>query len=237
MGNLFTSTTHLLDLETFKFHRIHEPFYASVPYWGWDFACETYASWYNIMERTTTIKLNNLEIQFDGYSLAPLHYDEKWFVKLKFKHEFLGKWMEIELEVSPLFNDPPVGQGMRLIEVNYVMEIDGSLRRHKSTFQRSPFDPHFKCINTLLRMGIGKPTPDMFMFGIKDLPYHVRYKGKILNGKSYALMLGTYAILLGDDMTFDSLVMLSGAENTILGVEHVAYTVNRYVTKVITLFK
>lgn len=78
---------------------------------------------------------------------------------------------------------------------------------------------------------------NLFIFVLSNYDYDVSYRGTLLNGKSYALLCGPWAILLSDNLEFDSLVYLNGARGYALDVEHIMYTVNPYMVKMKTLVK
>lgn len=96
--------------------------------------------------------------------------------------------------------------------------------------------PHYKPVSTLGWMRTKAPSAkDMLYFGIRYEPFSIFYKNRKLNGKSLALLCGTYAILLGDDFSFDSLVSLKTVSEQHLELDKVAYTVNPYLLKTVVL--
>lgn len=76
---------------------------------------------------------------------------------------------------------------------------------------------------------------DTLSFGISPHQYEVSYRGRKLNGSSYAWLYGASAVLLGDDLSFDSLVLLGRCSNESLDIQRVLYTVNPYIVRVQTL--
>lgn len=63
-------------------------------------------------------------------------------------------------------------------------------------------------------------------FGLSERQFEVIYQGKPLEGTCYAYMLGTYAILLRDDFSFDSLAALTGCRDGVLKVERFMFSTN-----------
>lgn len=63
-------------------------------------------------------------------------------------------------------------------------------------------------------------------FGLPSKQFSIVYQGKPLEGKCYAYMLGTFAILLRDDFSFDSLVALSGCSDGCLVADKFMFSTN-----------
>lgn len=97
-------------------------------------------------------------------------------------------------------------------------------------------DHIFDYIEGLSKAGFKQFDNSDMQFGISEKRLRVTYKDKELNGTTYALIYGPWAILLSDDMKFDSLVYLDGLRYGTLYIHKIVYTVNTYVMKVMMLF-
>ena len=76
-----------------------------------------------------------------------------------------------------------------------------------------------------------------FSFGLSPQEYTFTYRGRQLGGTSLAYMCGPFAVLLDDDLSFDTLVALRGVQYNELIVDKFVYTVNTYIIKVMALWK
>lgn len=159
------------------------------------------------------LKFNNLEVrtQDTGYYR---HVD------IKFYNPVTCGRSELELKVY-----------YSTIGADYDLDADGSLLTHNSVF---PMEYSFHPVSRLTSINIG---PMRFAFGLSPNQYQVRYKGRVLNGKSYAMLFGAWGILLDDDLQFDSLVYLSRVSTDLLEVDKFGYSVNKYILKVMMLQK
>ena len=96
--------------------------------------------------------------------------------------------------------------------------------------------PRFK---QLYDLGYVRPNiasvRDRFFFGLSHEQWSCVYSGRKLNGKCYAFLCGTYAILLDDELHLDSIVSLRGVEDGLLTIDRVMYTESPYMTKVVAM--
>ena len=126
----------------------------------------------------------------------------------------------------------------QLSQTKYYFITDTNLsqcREHNVAMTR---DDTFKfhLIPDLPRAEIDFPDPEgYYHFGILPTKYALEYKNKELKQTSYALLCGTWAVLLSDDLNFDSCVALSGASRDKLQIESIFYTVNPFFVKAMAL--
>lgn len=123
-----------------------------------------------------------------------------------------------------------------LISAEYEVAVNGVLgKTYKSIFLRMKDslieDWPFHYVNGLSYNSILETSDRRFAFGLWNIQYRIFFREKKLEGTSYALLLGTYAILLKDDLSFDSLVTLGAVYKGELHINDIIYTVNPYVTK------
>lgn len=76
----------------------------------------------------------------------------------------------------------------------------------------------------------------MAHFGLTPVEYNIFYQSKCIH-KSLAYLLGSCAVLLHSDLSFDSIVTLCGADKTTLVVKKFIYTANRNVLKKLVFMK
>lgn len=96
---------------------------------------------------------------------------------------------------------------------------------------------YFQYIPGLFQQPVVEVKRNKFYYGVSRQQYEICYKDKMLSGKCYALLCGAFAVLLDDDMSFDSLAILKGADVEKLTVERFVYSRNSYVVKMMTLLK
>lgn len=118
-----------------------------------------------------------------------------------------------------------------LCGASYLLTVGDDQRLgHSTVIEQHAFD----IMPNLGYEDLGGAGSDRIYFGISDVPLKVHYRGKHI-GESYAMMCGTCAILLGDDMTFDTLAYLSRASRDTIVIDKFAYTTNTYVLKLMML--
>ena len=93
----------------------------------------------------------------------------------------------------------------------------------------------FISIPGLGRFGDGSPCAANWNYGISPSTYELRYKGKVLEARSLALLCGSWAVLLDEELRFSAYVLLKRAKPYFLDIEHIIYTTSRYYTKVMVL--
>lgn len=185
----------------------------------------------DVMKKVYTVELNNLTVEFvDGYKN----------VIIKFRDAKRNNIIELDVAVRPtLVSSQAWGGLMREImgfRFNVQMpnsEADFSYRLTESVWR----SPNFRMIPHLGANEIEVIGQNKLGFGISPLKYSVMYKLKELNGHTYALLCGPFAVLLDDDFKFNSLVALNGVTATTLDVHRIIYSVNTYILKVVSLWR
>ena len=119
----------------------------------------------------------------------------------------------------------------------YQFKVDGRVVEGEVDYGREWGDVRFAYLPGLWTQQCQDMRKNKLSYGLRNKQYHVTFKGKRLGGTCYAMMLGLWAILLGDDLSFDSVVMLDGATSDELIVNRFIHTSNPYILKVMTLTK
>ena len=76
---------------------------------------------------------------------------------------------------------------------------------------------------------------DSFSYGLLPSRYVICYRGRQMRLERYVLVCGSWAVLLTDDMQFETLCALGGMTNSVLNINRVIYTLNPYIVKAMTL--
>lgn len=204
-----------------------EPCKVSVPFYLWS---------YNPKEgpkvvdegrecrKTTVVKLNGFSVKLSkGY-----HGGEISFLKR-------GE-SPITVAASPVIMSTTRSGGSHYTDtkaVDYHIRVKG-----KTVTHHTRIDPQaFEFVNEYGHYDIRGKCVDNFNYGVAPFQYLIMYKNKVLNGESYALFCGPWGILLDDDLSFDSLILMEGKSADVIAIEKFVYTVNPYITKVMMLMK
>lgn len=244
MGYLLANTRYVIDTSTWQFVYSLEgfgPCAVDIPYYFWEHAKSILKHPDNVLKRTQLIALNNLDVEFTALwrqkgDMAIFDYHT---VRLSFIHG--GKQETWYLNVNPVFGNTSYSRmtDTQLRGVDYEFwRGDGERQKARSDFFDIEDRPIFERISTLswVRPSISsvRSCPH---FGISHDKYLVWYRSKQLRGSCYALLCGTWAILLDDDFSFDSLVSLKSASDGRLYIDQIMATVNPYVVKIKTLVR
>lgn len=247
---IMADRTSLLDSQTFQFVPFgdkEKQYEIYVPYYFWTFPEQSehkvvvdlkregnrIRQAESFYRRRNNLELNGLEIKF---MLGYRH------VNIAYKSPKTGHFVVFELDCYPnlefVHNGRTTGQEITSIEYN--MNFMGQAHKYLNvSLERPPwgYGPNFQLIDALDCAEVRDTGSNRFSFGILHDPYMVMYHGVALNGNSYAVLLGPYAILLDDEMHFDTLVLLNGVKDLILDVGVFAHTVNPYIVKCKTMIK
>lgn len=238
MGYELVSKSYVVDMDSWQFYKVTGSMDlpgVRIPYYMEQLRDGAKLS--NLFDqgkRSMAVELNGFSVEFaEGYR-ASRRYLFGGNQKAIIRHA--GK--ELELWIRPKISYPRDGRVKAWIsDVNYEFD-DGSRKSSFSTLHSGGWrHQSFFNIQGLVRTKIRYQTEDELCFGVLPTQYDVLYKEKQLGGKCYALVLGTWGILLDDDLSLDSVVILRGASQSILNVEKFLYTVNSYVMKFIVLAK
>lgn len=205
-----------------------------VPFFLWQFeerrehTSKVYGKPAGVFRQTHDIELNHFKVKFIGS--GPKSAEVRFFDSLRGSLSVI----EIDAELCTV----STAHGIDLIGVTHTVTNNGDTRIHRTMLSNPAWvSPNFCRIPGL---GCTKESVigrNRLSLGVLPSRYIVRYRGKKLNGNSYALVSGTWAVLLGDDMSFDSIVILNGATQSVLEIDQVAYTVNPYMVKVMTMIR
>lgn len=198
------------------------------PVTGFESNAGTLKNVHSCLKRSLCVELNELRVDF--YNVSPFSAGVKFYDKR------LSKELSFELDAKPdeRVIKSPRGNKLRGISgVDYTLYAGGKTVRYRTDFgPQSPPDQDFRYIS-----GLGKGThpKKQFSYGVSPMEYTVTYHGEELGGTSLALVCGPWAVLLDDDLSFDTLVLLRGARSGILDVDRFVYTTNLYVLKLMVL--
>lgn len=221
------------------------PFEIDVPFFFWNYGIEEehteVTGFHNIngvlqnvsstFRKTSYIVLNHLEVEFR---------DEFKDARMRFYDSLVGEEAYIQLNA---LQDRVVAQnpgGKKLIQclgIQYAIDNNGQATTFGTKFVSQHQDVRDFCYINGLAKYENWDQVKKFCYGVLPRPYKVVYKGHELGGTSLALLCGPWGILLGDDLTFDSLVCLKGVRQGVLTVDRFAYTVNPYVCKATIIYK
>lgn len=238
------STTHLVQPETFKLISevpapSSEPSVIAVPFFFSKFSPDDTVRWgqYKVKCKTELVfqlSLNQLFVSWEnGRDYHKGHLD--------FKDERTGHqvFMTLDVTTNTAVSYSQVGTDEVFYGVDYRLQstaFENKVYRQEYRGQDQT-DIQFIKVPDLGTRGVYRIGKNEFSMGISANQWKVRYRGKLLHGTCYALLCGTWAILLSDDLKFDSLVYLNGVQDGTLLVEEIPYTANPYIIKVLTLSK
>lgn len=179
--------------------------------------------------RASRMKLKDLEVYINTEISADVVSPVS-----KIVFNFRGKENCITVNAKAL-----MGWG-RSSNVEHVVDVNGITKRYKNdldlTYDEndiSMFSPVMGvCYSRLKNSGLTK-----FPFGLRRSQYRIVYHGKWIDGTCYAMLCGTYAVLLNDDLSFHSLGLLCGCTTEALNISRFIYTTNTFISKLMTLLK
>lgn len=223
MSYLVASTQSLIDLKTFQFSkysangnvRIVRPFYMYEPR----------TQYPRVESKITTVDLNGFSVEFRdfgswkyGDSTAKIHVND-WELK---------NFAELSIQVQT--NKLPNG----MMCVYYSATLDGRKVTDRIDIES---EDKFQSIPGLLRQPATELGKNCISWGIRPKQYRVFCNGHELSGTCYALLCGVWAVLLDDELKFDGLALLNGANRDELHIAKILYSLNSYLVKVMMLTK
>lgn len=228
----------LIDKKDFKF--VPETVEAlqtgiEVPFYLWYFASQqehkakVYGKDAGTFHKVDVMELNNLVIGFKSLGYKA--------VEIKFFNPLEGRFVHLKLGTT-LYTQS-TRTGIELMGMSYQFTIDDSPKQEFLVELKKPtwVNPNFCRVQGLGSSEVAPVGINRFCFGIQPCKYLIRYKGRKLKDNRYAMLGGPWGILLQDDLSFDSLVLLNGATSAVLEIDTVAYTVNSSVVKAMTLMR
>lgn len=242
MSHLLASLENLIDLETYQFVPIKDAKGLDVVYVPLYFSrySAEYAlhSIYRYASPNHNVKLNGIEIEFTCLDKAAKPFGfSKHKANIKFYDSSKKCDVSCELQVKPYFGSPvyPLEESEKLAGVDYTLKTFD--RKSKMSVDLPyPDEKRFHAVDSLARVYPLYPyIKDTFNFGVSSKQFEVEYRDIKLGGTCYAMLCGTWAILLDDDLSFDALVLLNGISGGVLRVEHFLYVASPYITKFLFL--
>lgn len=243
---LQANRAYLLDYDTFKFvpkYDCIKPYDISVPFYIWDY-------WEKDVKRVRTgfarvngkirntiskcsrvfhVKLNDLTIHFaEGYKAACI----------KFTDAKTGRPSSIAITAKPrVLTHSDLISFTHMVGVDYKFSVDCGPDKIVYSKLGSCIwsSPNFRQVEYLgydMNEAIGS---ERFSYGIRQTPYEVRHNMEKFYPAKYVMLCGTWAILLDDDLRFETLVALNGVTSTMLDVSSFLYTTNRRIAKMMIL--
>ena len=115
--------------------------------------------------------------------------------------------------------------------VGYEMSVNGREKRSATKFDDSFLLGGLYCRNQILNL------QRTLWFGLTPHSFRVHYRDMLFEGACFVLFLGTFCVLLNDDLSFHSLATLKGADIDEIDVDQFIYTTSPFVTKLMLLGK
>lgn len=234
----FLDTERRVFISEIDLDESHEECSISVPFYLWDYDEEERhikTTWYRSLggklkkavktyTKCNYVWLNQLELRFRP------NYEQ---LSLQFMDKVQKRWVQLHLSTTLYVAHTSKSRtGIKTVGASFKLQADGNQHVSQYDFDcKSWRPPNFRYIDGFMSV-TDRESDNQFMFGLSPKPYDICYKGRKLNGDSLALLVGPYAILLGDDLSFDSIVFLNGAAKNMLDVASFPYTVNPYIMKV-----
>lgn len=202
----------------------------NVPFYGWSFAKALDRLYHLVMSHhVNTVGLQDWEIQFpeDVYLGKPVWYDNHEVV---IRYPYKGGTNELKLEYHPVHIQPRQNVFHRLGDCFDITE-NGVTKSHQVVYS-SFVSKYYTIIDGLFEAASLSNSPyGGFYVGLRNRPYRLIYKGKDLNKEMLAYLYGCWAILLNDDYTFNTLVLLHGATDEELDIAKLWCTSDWRMTK------
>lgn len=234
---MLASGTAVIDRKTGKFHHIPDNAVIVAPFYMMKDYGDKLRARHAVIRRTYCPQLKHVRFAFADWFPTAGVFDGHQKAEVDFGDLRSGEYSTIKLDCYPHFGYKYMNssQDQKLTDVFYEFDICGKQSDIVVDFDEDIERPSFKWIDDLAHMTTNVPLEDRFSYGLRHEQYGVVYKGRRLNGTSYAFLFGTWAVLLDDDLKYDSLVVLEGADSATLCVNAVIHTVNPYMVKVKTL--
>lgn len=184
-----------------------------VPVYGW-------------FRKVYKFQLNQLEIEFIG---------NQEYATIKFADRVREEDSRIELCAAPVTYLANTAGGKFYNDLRkritggyyrYIINGVGYILRRSFGELRDNGQPRFQGVRRLSGGVVTDTVLNRLYFGISPEKFTILYKGNKV-GRSLALLCGVWAILLTDDLRFDSLVALNEVRQTTLSVQDFLYTVNK----------
>lgn len=219
---------NLIDVETWKMIGQAEretPYDVQVPFYLWSFpelSVHKYVDGYH--RRTYTIELNDLSVKFRGSYMQA-------FVTFIDTVDNQVREIKITTDIETISHATMTGHIDRTYGADYEIEGIAGISHIRTDF-------HGVAFNQMPGLGVNdipKYANADFSYGIHNLPYTIYRGDSQLRTNHYALLCGSWAVILHDDFTFCALVLLEAAMPRKLYIHKVLYTSDRTFVKEFTL--
>lgn len=236
VGDWIANRQELLSTRSWEFSAIPDDLVlddVNVPFYFWpDFAELEYCT----PIRRTSVCLNRVRVDFNGVGEVEDYmsfFEARNVVDIKLYKSVFEHVKTISIVTNPvpgsLFGADTPKKGYSWIY--YGVTIDGHYDQIRTYDMQS-----FVGVPGLRHVKPPKlGTDDVFSYGLSSNKYRIRCRGYNTGRDCYALLCGTWAILLTDDMQFDSLALLRGVDDRSLDVSKFVHTINPIVMKAIAL--
>lgn len=124
-----------------------------------------------------------------------------------------------------------VSDGWTPETVSYLWEINGVVH----SMSHPVVSSLFRHLNGLSILKLHKTSQNWLSFGLTERKLEIEYKDKYIKRQLHAFIYGPIAILLDDELKFNSLVSLISVSDKCLAVRQFLYTVDTYMVKLVTL--
>lgn len=242
MSYLQADRSHLVDLDTFEFVQLElrkAPAEIFVPEHFWRFNAAAMHFEHDIrggralIEPTTYKKvvvfpLNNLQIEIFGMS------------NTRFVLSYQDKDVENSIEVSYtahsmcVYGD--INNQATLKGVSFYAVLYDKFDQFNVVFDSDKVTTHYHRLENLALIPTTGNYPDKMCIGLSHNKYRVLYRGRDLYS-CYAFVIGPCAILLKDNLEYDSVVLLNGAKQGVLYADAIVHSVNPRAVKMKILQK
>lgn len=232
MSYLLATKDQVMDLNTWQFmpkSSMQKPFELQVPIYFWRFrelATHKKLLGKSVYRKITSIGLNDLIIQVNADNCYVIINTDKG------QKKFL---------VCPRHKHSAQTYGMQfyiLESVKYTIFCDDRSIEHHTKVSGQPLtSPAFiHKIPDLARSDIWDKYDNAYLlYGIMPTKYSIIYGKHDIKRQNYAMLCGTWAVLLTDDMKFNSLVLLKGATEDSLYIDKFIYSLDPHIVKLMVL--
>lgn len=245
MGYLLADKHHLIDLTTFKFVKI-EPTLSyvdvAVPFYCWTYF-NNIGDRFGTDTKAYTVDLNDLHVEFlRGFKEAGVpfksFFENYQHVIVRFMDR--GKEAVIDVVYNPSFavsyTDSDMTDYYYIRDVGYSIKIGDYQKKFFTQFYRPSIgNPRFRVLINLQQCNLTVNSVDHVHFGISRRKFSISFRGSMVRNRYYAFLLGTWAILLTDDMKFAALAVLDRVTEMTLYVNQFIYAADTHIVKVMTL--
>lgn len=242
MSYLQADRSHYVDLDTFEFVPIEckkAPAEILVPEYFWHFnAADTHFEHEvrrgRVLIEPTTYKrvvvfpLNNLQIEIFGISNTRfiISYKDRDVV-----NSFEMSYSMHSMRVYGNFNNQATLTG-----VSYYTMMYNTFDQHNVRFDSDKVETHYHKLTSLAVIPHTGNYPDKMCIGLSHNKYKVTYRGRDLY-ECYAFVIGPSAVLLKDNLEYDSLVLLNDIRPGELSADAIVHSVNPKAVKLKVLQK